>query len=195
MAERKRSIAGNQGLATVQTIFLALAIAFGAGGLKAQDNPQPSKAQTADKGQAQDQGGEVVKTAPEVAGKPLTARSYAHLYELIIREPPLSKQEVQTYEENLEAIVALDTDPSGLQALIETTGWSQERLTYVVTKIGVCLSNLLFPENPRLRNAPEFLYPTPDERDMIVDRLNSLVKRYQNLSKPKPVAKEKKAGG
>jgi hypothetical protein len=127
--------------------------------------------------------------APALGEKPLTARSAAHLYELISREPPLSKQEIQAYEEHLESIVALDADPSLMPEILERTGWTQERFTYVVTKVSVGLSNILYPENPRLINAPDFVNPTPAERELIVDRLKELVKGYQNLAKPKPVSK------
>ncbi|MDR2302386.1 MAG: hypothetical protein LBF38_10145 [Deltaproteobacteria bacterium] len=73
---------------------------------------------------------------------------------------------------------------------METTGWSQQRITYVVTKVSVGLSNIIYPNNPRLISAPEFINPTPAERELIVDRLNELVKAYQNLSKPPQKAKK-----
>jgi hypothetical protein len=132
---------------------------------------------------------------PGVIEKPLSTKSTAHLYEIIVREPPLTKQEVLTYEQNIEAIAALASDPSALPAILETTGWSLERLTYVATKMGVGLSNILYPENPRLKNAQEFLAPTPAERELIVDNLNALVKGYESLSKPKPDPKAKKRAG
>ncbi|MDR1111303.1 MAG: hypothetical protein LBP92_11580, partial [Deltaproteobacteria bacterium] len=135
----------------------------------------------------EEEGGDVPEEGIE---KPITTGSMAHLYELMSREPPLSRQEVLFYEENLAAIVALGENPGGLAGILEATGWNQRRFTYVVTKIGVGLSGLVYPENRRLVNAPEFLRPTPAEVELIVERLEALVRGFQKLSRP-----ETEAGG
>jgi hypothetical protein len=121
------------------------------------------------------------ETARGHLDKPLSTQSLAHLYELISREPPLTRNEVLVYERNLPAIVALDADPSGLRPILEQTGLSQTRLTYVVTKIGAGLAFILDPGNPRLKNIPEFVKPTPRETELIVERLEKLVDGFQDL--------------
>ncbi|MDR0620770.1 MAG: hypothetical protein LBJ61_02685 [Deltaproteobacteria bacterium] len=182
-------------IALALALTLPLPLTLGQGRLLAQAPAQTAQAPAAEPTAPGTPGAQENPAIPENNEKPLTARSSAHLYELISREPPLSKQEILAYEQNLENIVALDTNPALLPELLETTGWSQERLTYVVTKIGVGLSNILDPENPRLFTAPDFVHPTPAERELIVDRLNDLVKAYQNLTKPKPEPKGKKQAG
>ncbi|MDR2302385.1 MAG: hypothetical protein LBF38_10140 [Deltaproteobacteria bacterium] len=72
----------------------------------AQNNAQkPQAGQKTDEKQAPNEASP--NSSPEsivarkVIEKPLTTRSTAHLYELISREPPLSKQEILAYEQNL----------------------------------------------------------------------------------------------
>ncbi|MDR1678022.1 MAG: hypothetical protein LBS44_06495 [Deltaproteobacteria bacterium] len=180
-----------------QPLLQAQANPARAPGLPAQNQSQNSVPQSPASQSAQPQGEaekDSAKPVLKTLERPMSTRSTAHLYEIIIRETPLIKQEIEIYGKNLESIVALDQDPSGLQAVLDNTGWSLERFTYVVTKIGVGLSNILYPENPRLINASDFLSPTPAERELIIDQLKTLVKSYQDLVKTKPPAKANKGG-
>ncbi|MDR0354843.1 MAG: hypothetical protein LBJ64_03815 [Deltaproteobacteria bacterium] len=116
--------------------------------------------------------------------RPLSAYSMAHLYELISREPPLTRNEIVIYRKNLSAIVALNADPAGLGPILEATGLTQQRLTYVVTKIGVGLSYLLYPESPKLRHLPDYLKPSSLEEELIADQLDELVNDFHKLYAP-----------
>jgi hypothetical protein len=116
--------------------------------------------------------------------RPLSSYSLAHLYELMSREPLLSKNEIIIYQKHLPAIVALDADPAGLGAVLEATGLTQTRLVYVVTKVGVGLSCLLYPDDAKFRDLPDFMKPTPPEQELLRENLDKLVEGFRALYAP-----------
>jgi hypothetical protein len=123
-----------------------------------------------------------ILTVSLIPERPISARSLAHLYESMRKEPELDVIDIVIYARNLALIVSLDTDPSGINKALEETNWSLERLIYVCAKVGVGLSQLVYPENPRLINRPDFVDPTAAEEALIKENLTYLTQSYELLS-------------
>jgi hypothetical protein len=123
-----------------------------------------------------------------VRPKPVSSRSLAHLFERMSKQPPLTELDVALYERHLAAILDLNENPAGLDRLLELTGWTEDRLTYTVAKIGLGLLAELDPENQHLINAPEFALPAGEEIALIKERQGALSRAFQRLAanRPKP---------
>jgi hypothetical protein len=91
----------------------------------------------------------------------------AHLHDQMRGEPPLSPADLELYLAGLPLILTLPEHPENIRDLLEATGWTENRLSYVLVKTGVGLIAILDPNDPRLDRYPLFVLPTPEERDLI----------------------------
>lgn len=104
---------------------------------------------------------------------PTDDRIQQQLETLMIRQPPLTEDDVRLYLANAEPIYRLRDEPDRLPETIKAIGgWPEDRFAYVTTKIAVGLSFLIRPDDPRSAGLPDFVRPTPDEL--------TLIKRYQD---------------
>jgi hypothetical protein len=117
--------------------------------------------------------------------KPITTMSLAHLFETLSQQPPLMEVDLTFYRDRFSELLLLNDDPSALGKLLETTGWKEERLIYVATKVGLGLMMILDPENPRLKDAPDFAKPSASELDMISEHLPAITKAIEAVSSSK----------
>jgi hypothetical protein len=97
----------------------------------------------------------------------MSAVSLAHLYEKMAQEPPLVELDLKIFLANLSLVVSLGEDLSRIDQLREKTGWTENRLIYVVTKVNLGILALFDPENPRLIGAPDFAKPLAGEMALI----------------------------
>jgi hypothetical protein len=97
----------------------------------------------------------------------MSALSLAHLYEKMAQEQPLTESDTRIFLANLPLILDLGQDPALIGRLREVSGWTENRLIYVVTKINLGLLTLFDPANPRLRAAPEFTRPLAEELSLL----------------------------
>ncbi|MDR1545718.1 MAG: hypothetical protein LBU12_03190 [Deltaproteobacteria bacterium] len=118
--------------------------------------------------------------------RPISARSLAHLFERMSKQPPLVEHDLTLYLQNLEAVTALDDDPSKLGELLELTGWTEDRLTYALAKIGLGLAAAFAPDDQALRQAPEFARPTEEEATLIDSRLDDFSRAFKRLAAGQP---------
>ncbi len=126
-------------------------------------------------------------------GLPGDDRILQQLEKLMIRQPPLTEDDVRLYLSNAEPIYRLRDDPGRLPETVKAIGgWPEDRFAYVTTKVAVGLSLLVRPDDPRHAGLPEFVRPTADEL--------TLIKRYQDeltraLERAQTVRQAEAAGG
>jgi hypothetical protein len=129
--------------------------------------------------------GLLASAAPLMAQqRPITTFSLAHLFEILAKQPPLMELDLTIYEQNFAALSALNDEPSGLPAFLETTGWSEDRLIYAATKVGLGLMMIFEPQNPRLKFSPQFAKPTASELELISSHLTPLIKAIESELPP-----------
>jgi hypothetical protein len=122
---------------------------------------------------------------------PASARSLAHLYELMAHQPALTDSDLATYQKFAGDIVALEGDPRRvMDHILTATGWTESRLTYVAVKVGLGLAKMEDPNNPRLLQAPEFALPTEDEALLIASRSSDLAKALRTAAATMPTEPE-----
>jgi hypothetical protein len=120
----------------------------------------------------------------QTVSKPISTKSLAHLYEKMAQEPLLTDLDLTTYIHHLPLILELDSQPQKIMELSDATGWTEKRLTYSITKIGIGLyeiieSNNLSVLNPN--NFPPFALPTQEEQELILSHSSELIKAFQKI--------------
>jgi hypothetical protein len=121
-----------------------------------------------------------------ITEKPLSALSLAHLYEKMSAEPALVETDVRTYLANLNKILHLGDDVGQMPGLLADTGWTENRLVYVVTKMNLGLMALFDPQNPRLKDVPDFAKPLPMEEEMIKAHRDDFSRAISRLTGTRP---------
>jgi hypothetical protein len=107
------------------------------------------------------------KPLAKPAEKPMSARSLAHLYEKMAKEPPLKEADIKIFLAQLPEIMDFGQDPSLMTPVMEISGWTENRLIYAVTKINLGILALFDPENIRLKEAPDFARPSLYELELL----------------------------
>lgn len=83
------------------------------------------------------------------------------------RQTILTEDDVRVYLAHAESIYELRFDPSKVDEVINETGWSESRFSYVTTKMSVGMSLLLRPDDPRNASIPDFAKPSGAELGVI----------------------------
>jgi hypothetical protein len=128
---------------------------------------------------------------PELPPKPASAKSLAHLYELMVRETPLTDSDLAAYQKYAGDIVAMGANPELLANIVSASGWTESRLTYVAVKVGLGLARLEDPNSPVLAHVPEFAWPTEEEALLIEFKRDALAKALRTAEPaiaPEPIA-------
>jgi hypothetical protein len=126
---------------------------------------------------------------------PQSVWSMAHLYDIVIKEPQLNENDIDYYIKELPQILALKADPSQIPKIIAATGWSENRLAYVATKMGTGLITLLEPEESFKYRFPFFTHPTPAEAELIKAREKDIQQAFMRIidsETPKPAKTPKR---
>ena len=132
---------------------------------------------------------------PPHRAKPQSAWSLAHLYNVISNEHPLNNNDIDSYIKELPLILALSGDPSLVPEVLAATGWTENRLVYVSTKVGLGLVLLLNPEEKGSQKYPAFASPSANEERLIAEREPEIQAAYNKIitASQKPVPKKKPA--
>jgi hypothetical protein len=113
--------------------------------------------------------------------KPQSAWSLAHLYNIISGEYPLNNNDIDRYIRELPLILALNDDPSLINELLAATGWTENRLVYVTTKVGMGLILLLNPSEKGSQKYPSFARPSLNEEKLITEREPEIQAAFEKL--------------
>lgn len=97
------------------------------------------------------------------------------------RETILTENDVRTYLAHAEEIYLLRFDPSGVDEVINRTGWSANRFSYVTTKMAVGMSLLLRPDDPRNASIPHFAKPSSAEQGVIKSYQEDLARAMETV--------------
>jgi hypothetical protein len=112
---------------------------------------------------------------------PMTAKSLAHLYEAMAKEPPLKEADLKVYLTHIQLVMGLGQDPAVANQLMELSGWTEKRLIYSVTKINLGVLAIFDPDNPKLAVAPEFARPSAQEMETIFGHREDLERALTRL--------------
>jgi hypothetical protein len=112
---------------------------------------------------------------------PVSSWSLAHLYDIINREPPLNNVDLDQYVRELSLILELKNNPGKAHELLEKTSWTEHRLAYVLTKVGVGLIIILDPEGVEGYGFPDFARPTAAEMELITEREPDVAGSFQKI--------------
>ncbi|MDR2460767.1 MAG: hypothetical protein LBE38_08305 [Deltaproteobacteria bacterium] len=132
---------------------------------------------------------------PPHEAKPQSTWSLAHLYDIVSKEPPLNENDIDFYIKELPQILALQGDPRQIPKVIAATGWSENRLAYVVTKMGTGLISLLEPQALASYRFPFFSYPSPAEAELIKAKEKEIQAAFTKIidaETPRPERRPKK---
>jgi hypothetical protein len=111
--------------------------------------------------------------------KQVSAKSLAHLYELMLRESPLTGNDLDAFISNIAPISDLKDNPGLVGQILESTGWTETRLAYCSTKITLGFSSLMEHPLPQRANTPDFARPNPEEMALIRQRKKDIEKAYE----------------
>jgi hypothetical protein len=131
---------------------------------------------------------------PPNRAKPHSAWSLAHLYSIVSSEPPLNQNDLDHYIKELPLILKLSGDLSLVPEILAATGWTENRLVYVATKVGMGLKESLEPEPAKIPRRPAFAMPSPMEARLIAEREGEIEAAFNKIiQSEKPQAPAKKA--
>ncbi|MDR2349278.1 MAG: hypothetical protein LBF41_01460 [Deltaproteobacteria bacterium] len=129
-------------------------------------------------------------SAEPAKAKPQSARSLAHLHGVLAAEPPLNQNDIDRYIKELPLILSLKDDPGGIHDVLAATGWTENRLVYVATKVGMGLKLTLETEEEMARGYPAFARPTAGEGQLILEREAELRAAFAKLVPAPPPARD-----
>jgi hypothetical protein len=129
------------------------------------------------------------KETPRPA-KPQSAWSLAHLYDVVKSEYPLNNNDIDNYIRELPLIISLAENPGLSSEILSATGWTESRLIYVTTKVGMGLILLLNPLEKGSQKYPSFARPSLNEEKLITEREPEIQAAFDKLisasQKPEP---------
>jgi hypothetical protein len=100
-----------------------------------------------------------------------------------VREAPLTERDVELYIAHLPSIEGLKGNPSGLSELLVATGWSESRLAYVASRVGLALLGSLDPEALKALDPPPFAMPTTEEAELVLSREQAIAKAFAQITR------------
>ncbi|MGL4207998.1 MAG: hypothetical protein ACRCTY_01285 [Candidatus Adiutrix sp.] len=119
-------------------------------------------------------------TMPQMAQS--DGSSLEQLRQIMAAESQLTEDDVKIYLDNIKIIFQLSQSPEEARSVLSRIpAWSENRFTYVTTKMGVGMSMLLRPDDPRNEAAPDFAKPTAREMDLIQRYKIDLTNAVENL--------------
>ena len=125
----------------------------------------------------------VIFAAPCLAQKQTPGKAASELQKNMAGESVLTETDVKTYINNLEALIRLHQDPIKLPEVVKGLGWTEKRYIYVTTKMSVGLAELMKPDEPNLKNVPNFARPTVQELTLIKSHQAEILKMLDALQK------------
>ena len=145
MRKARRNFAGlapGRALVTALAVIALLALlSWPSWAVDAPEAPKAAEGKAAKAGAQEpvspDEAPEATEEAepPEPPKLPASARSMAHLYELMSREPPMTDSDLASYEKYAGDIVAMAENPELMERIALVSGWTVGRLTYVTVKV------------------------------------------------------------
>jgi hypothetical protein len=98
-------------------------------------------------------------------------------------EPPLTEKDVDLYIRHLPSIDLLKAEPARLQTVLAETGWTEGRLAYVCSKVGLALLWNLDQADFLTKGLPPFAMPSAGETSLVLAREPDIARTFAQITR------------